>query len=115
MKYIAHRGLFDGPNKQLENRPEQIKLALSKGFDVEVDVWWHKNNWMLGHDEPQYIVSEQFIGQQGLWIHCKNLDALYKLSICSIKYVYFWHQKDDFTITSNGIIWTYPGQHLTNA
>jgi hypothetical protein len=22
----------------------------------------------------------------------------------------FWHQKDDFTITSQGFIWTYPGK-----
>ena len=114
MRYIAHRGLFEGPNKELENRPEQIKSALTKGYDVEIDLWWHNNNWMLGHDEPQYIVSEQFIGHQRLWIHCKNLDALYKLSICPIRYVYFWHQKDDFTLTSNNILWTYPGQHLTN-
>ena len=25
---------------------------------------------------------------------------------------YFWHQEDDYTITSKGIIWTYPGKLL---
>ena len=23
---------------------------------------------------------------------------------------YFWHQEDDYTITSKGIIWAYPGK-----
>ena len=23
---------------------------------------------------------------------------------------YFWHQTDDFTLTSHGYIWTYPGK-----
>jgi hypothetical protein len=25
---------------------------------------------------------------------------------------YFWHQEDDYTITSKGFIWTYPGKKL---
>ena len=25
----------------------------------------------------------------------------------------FWHQGDDYTLTSNGYIWTYPGKLLT--
>ena len=28
--------------------------------------------------------------------------------------VYFWHQEDDYTLTSNGFIWTYPGKVLTD-
>jgi hypothetical protein len=114
MKYIAHRGLFQGPDKTKENHPDQIKLALSKRFDCEIDVWAIKDEWFLGHDEPTYKVSESFLSQQGLWIHCKNLDALYKLSIAGARYNYFWHQEDDFTLTSTGFIWTYPGKHLTN-
>ena len=27
---------------------------------------------------------------------------------------YFWHQKDDYTITSNGYFWTYPGKKISN-
>lgn len=114
MKYIAHRGLIDGPDVNLENRPEQILQTLSKGFDCEIDVWRIKNEWFLGHDGPDYKVSEDFIGQQGLWLHCKNLDALHILSIAPFRYEYFWHQNDDFTLTSNGFIWTYPGKELTN-
>jgi hypothetical protein len=25
----------------------------------------------------------------------------------------FWHQEDNFTLTSQGYIWTYPGKQLT--
>jgi hypothetical protein len=114
MKMIAHRGLFQGPDKEKENHPSQILSALNKGYDCEIDVWWLKDQWWLGHDEPQYKVDSSFIGQQGLWLHCKNLDALYVLTTAPFKYVYFWHQEDDFTLTSNDVIWTYPGKHLTN-
>lgn len=113
MILIAHRGLFNGPNSEIENTPEQIELALSKGYDCEVDVWFVKNEWWLGHDKPQYKISSEFIGKQGLWLHCKNLDALYVLSYTPIKFNYFWHQEDDYTLTSTQFIWTYPGKELT--
>jgi hypothetical protein len=100
--------------KEKENQPSQILLALEKGYDCEVDVWWLKNKWWLGHDEPQYIAGEEFIGKQGLWLHCKNLDALHELIERPFAYNYFWHQEDDYTLTSNGVIWTYPGKKLTN-
>jgi hypothetical protein len=25
---------------------------------------------------------------------------------------YFWHQNDDFTLTSTNLIWTFPGQQI---
>lgn len=111
MKYIAHRGLFNGPDVNLENRPEQIKVALAKRYDCEIDVWKIKDEWFLGHDRPDYKVNEWFLHQQGLWLHCKNLDALYGLTNTHLNY--FWHQEDDFTLTSRQYIWTYPGKHLT--
>ena len=27
---------------------------------------------------------------------------------------YFWHQDDDYTLTSQGLIWTYPGKKTTS-
>jgi hypothetical protein len=113
MILIAHRGLIDGPDVNLENRPQQIESALAKGFDCEIDVWRIKDKWFLGHDRPDYEVSETFLQQQGLWLHCKNLDALLSLSTSGLPYEYFWHQNDDFTLTSSNYIWTYPGKELT--
>lgn len=106
MKLIAHRGLFEGPDKALENRPEQIKLALSKGFDAEVDVWYSRDTgFMLGHDHPSYQVTLEFLDNPGLWIHAKNLDALVLLQQRNV----FWHEDDAHTLTSRGFIWTSPG------
>jgi hypothetical protein len=114
MKYIAHRGLFNGPDKTLENHPEQILRALSLGFDVEIDVWYVDGEWWLGHDAPTYPIDVNFLDHSQMWIHCKNIDALYELGrMVYMNNDYFWHQEDDCTLTANGYIWTYPGKPLT--
>jgi hypothetical protein len=111
MKFIAHRGLTNGPDKSLENNPNIINLALDQGFDCEIDVWVHDNTWYLGHDNPQYQIDIHFLNKPGLWIHAKNLDALQSLTSTNLNY--FWHQEDDYTITSHGFIWSYPGKPLS--
>lgn len=113
MKLIAHRGLISGPDTSMENNPEQIQATLDLGYDCEVDLWSIAGKWYLGHDSAKYPVDESFIGKPGLWLHCKNLDALYELSVRDVNYEYFWHEGDDFTLTSSNYIWTYPGKHLT--
>jgi hypothetical protein len=111
MKIIAHRGLLGGPNRNLENVPGQILLSLEAGYDCEIDVRLIDGKWMLGHDNPDFEVPFEFLEQPGLWIHAKNLEALHQLSKTNL--VYFWHQNDDYVITSNGYIWAYPGKPLT--
>jgi hypothetical protein len=113
MKYIAHRGLTNGPDKELENRPDQIELSLSRGYDCEVDLWIVHSELWLGHDEPQYIIDEDFVNKMGLWIHAKNLSALRWLRNTSLNY--FWHENDHYTLTSHNWIWTNPGNALTTA
>ena len=117
MKLIAHRGNTDGPNPLNENSPEYIDSAISRGFDVEVDIWYDtfEKNFYLGHDDPQYVVTPYWLAQRmdNLWIHCKNLDALYEFANNRGGYNYFWHQTDNFTLTNNNYIWTYPGQPYT--
>lgn len=112
MIFIAHRGLTQGPDPELENKPEQIKKSLEAGFDCEVDVWWQDNRWFLGHDKPTYQVNYEFVRQPKLWIHAKNLNALYVLTADPVLN-FFWHQNDDVALTSQGDIWTYPGKDLT--
>lgn len=108
MKLIAHRGLFNGPDSVLENQPQQIELALSLGFDAEVDVRYDRDTgFMLGHDEPTYPVKLEWLDQAGLWIHAKNLHAL---ALLSSKRNVFWHESDDHTLTSKGYIWSSPGK-----
>ena len=67
----------------------------------------------LGHDSHDYKVSWKWIANRHdhLWIHCKDITTLYEFSKYKhAGYQYFWHQKDDFTLTSNNYIWTYPGK-----
>jgi hypothetical protein len=116
MKYIAHRGLFNGPDKNAENSPLQISKALKKGFDCEIDLWIvmkETEKFYLGHDAPEYEIDEFFLRNEKFWIHAKNVFALEWLSKFHSEFKYFWHQNDDFVVTSNGYIWTYPQKQLT--
>jgi hypothetical protein len=60
MKLIAHRGLTDGPNKDLENNPKQILLAIDQSFDCEIDLWSIDSKLYLGHDLPVYPIDASF-------------------------------------------------------
>ena len=115
MKLIAHRGNIDGPNSIEENTPEYIDIAIQLGYDVEIDLRLKNHKFYLGHDESQYQVSMSWLVERknNLWIHCKNLDCLNTFSNTSINFNYFWHQEDDFTLTSLKYIWTYPGKSYT--
>lgn len=112
MKYIAHRGLINGPNKSLENLPQQIRSSLAQGYDCEIDLWLFEDRLYLGHDGPQYNITREFLEQPGLWIHAKHLPALEWL--LDTKLNYFWHQEDHYTLTSWGWIWAYPGQPVSS-
>lgn len=109
---IAHRGNTFGPVPSLENQPEYILNAIEFGYDVEVDVWWNEGSIYFGHDFPQYLVTpEEFRKiKNHAWFHCKNLNALHHFLDHHPKTKFFWHQEDDFTLTSNGFIWTYPNK-----
>lgn len=113
---IAHRGNLRGPDKDSENKPIDIVNAISKGFDVEADIWMNKDGIYLGHDFPEHKIDESFLEdvKSNVWFHCKNIEALgYFVNNLSDS-MFFWHQEDDYTLTSNGYIWTYPGKTITN-
>lgn len=110
MKLISHRGNISGKNPGLENTPEYINSAIEKGYDVEIDVWY-KGGFYLGHDEPKYKIDVNFLQRQELWCHAKNLEALTEMKKHSNIH-YFWHQSDDYTLTSEGFIWTFPKKSL---
>ena len=111
MKVISHRGNLNGPNPSTENSIPAINIVLYHGFDVEIDVWYKNNNWYLGHDKPKYLIDESFLQNKKLWCHAKNLDAL-NLMLKNNKIHCFWHQNDDFTLTSKSYIWTYPTKEI---
>lgn len=117
MRYVSHRGNLKGPNPTEENSPTYIKQALSKRFDVEIDLWVFEGVYYLGHDDPQYKINATFLldFSNDLWIHCKNLEALssiYRLNKLDHRNQlhYFWHEKDRYSMTSHDWVISYPGK-----
>jgi hypothetical protein len=115
IKLISHRGNIAGPNPERENSPEYLMEAINLGLDVEVDIWVVENKIYLGHDKPDYLVDLDFLHliKDKAWYHCKNVEALIMFSESEVFFRYFWHQNDDYTITSTGHIWTYPGKGIS--
>jgi hypothetical protein len=111
---IAHRGNQHGPSES-ENNPVQIVATISGGYDVEVDIWYVDDELYLGHDGPDHKIDHDYLKAiaDEAWFHCKNLEALNFFKNNHPDFKYFWHQEDHYTLTSNGYIWTYPGQPVT--
>jgi hypothetical protein len=111
MILIAHRGNTIGKFENYENEPNYIDKAISEGYDVEIDVWVIDGVIFLGHDRPQYGITQYWLNKRNtkLWIHCKNVEAMEWFS--SIEgFNYFWHDTDVMTLTSFGNMWVYPGK-----
>jgi hypothetical protein len=112
MKIISHRGNIHGPDPHTENNPYHINGILSRGIDVEIDLWYVDDNLFLGHDEPTHQIDTSWlmINKDKLWVHLKNLNAI---SSPVVKHLnYFWHENDKFTLTSKGIPWCFPNVFL---
>jgi hypothetical protein len=100
--FIAHRGNIHGSDPSKENRADYLFEALNQGFEIEIDLWYEDKQWWLGHDKPRYKTGTTIF--KNAWCHAKNKEALQRLS--NMKGInYFWHNKDDYTITSKGFIW----------
>ena len=112
MILISHRGNINGPVESCENEPAYIDLAISEGFDVEVDIWYIDGILYLGHDGPEYNIDSKWLLDRisKLWIHCKNVDAVTYFNSDKHSFNYFWHENDTLTLTSKNHIWAYPGK-----
>ncbi len=115
MKLIAHRGNLSGPLSDQENSPTYIDSALSLGFDAEIDLWYERSSLFLGHDFPQYSTCIEWLMErsQKLWIHSKSIETIFYLSH-HLNLNYFFHNKDEVTLTSKNFLWTSPGLTLTS-
>jgi hypothetical protein len=114
MLIISHRANLNGPNKELENNPQQI-IETIKEYDVEIDLWRINNDLFLGHDNPQYKINHDFLNlnKNKLWIHAKNLDCISYLFNTDLNW--FWHENDKVTLTSKKNIWCYPEIYIENS
>jgi hypothetical protein len=109
--YISHRGNIDGRVINSENSPDYISFALDKGYEVEIDVWFVDDSYYLGHDEPLYLIQESFLENEKFWCHAKNEESFFRM-LQNPNIHCFWHQNDDYTLTSKGIPWVYPGKKV---
>ena len=114
MYLISHRGNLSGIEKNNENNPDYINQAISRGYDVEVDVRYESGQFFLGHDFNQYPIEFAWLEENSekLWIHCKDFFALNHLMNITSDLNYFWHESDKVIFTSKGYIWTYPNSNF---
>ena len=115
MILISHRGNIDKKNLSRENNSDYIDEAINKGFQVEIDVWFIKNEFYLGHDYAEHKIDFDWIlkRKSQLWIHCKNIPAIeelnnYRKNPNYSELNFFFHDNDDLTLTSKGFLWVFP-------
>lgn len=112
MKIISHRGNIDGINTDTENNPNQVDSVIDMGYDVEIDLRIKDNKLFLGHDYPQYEIDIEWLSKRKdkLWVHAKDYNSVTFLKSTNLNW--FWHDKDDMTLTSHGYIWSNIGKYF---
>lgn len=114
MKIISHRGNLTGPDPSTENTLRQFEIAISKGFEVEIDVWKIVEGTVwIGHDHGDSVMPKSFLEDNSskIWVHAKSLQAVESLRFMH-GINWFWHENDRMTITSKGYMWCYPGTYI---
>lgn len=112
MKIISHRGNIYGINTETENNPTQIDKVIDMGYDVEIDLRIKEDKLFLGHDYCQYEIDIEWLNKRKdkLWVHAKDYDSVIFLKDTDLNW--FWHDKDDMTLTSHGYIWSNIGKYF---
>ena len=115
-KLIAHRGLLEGPSKELENDLALIKNNIKKyPFLInEIDVQIAEEIY-IGHEKTNIVVDPTFLveNSKNLVVHIKHIETDKPKSMENLKLIhdkchFFSHDADDFTITNYGWIWQHP-------
>ena len=113
MFLISNNGNLNGKNTLMENNPLACDDVRHMGYDVKIDVWLTDKGWFLGKEKPQFSIEFEYLLRDGFWCQAKNIGALREM-IQHEEINCFWHQQDEYTLTSKGYIWTYPGKPLTH-
>ena len=117
-RFICHRGNLTQKFVPDENKPELLERRIREGYDVELDIWYHNDGYWLGHDEPQYEVSFEWLMKDAAakYIHCKNGATFeHLLNRCGNEaYIanLFYHTNEDYALTSRGHVLVLPGKPL---
>jgi len=107
---ISHRGNVSGPNPDRENTSKYVDAAIAQGYMVEVDIWKNGDRFYMTHkcslsDRTEINIEWLKARIDELIIHCKDVVALQWFASQLDDWHYFWHQKDDYTLTSAQWIW----------
>ena len=116
MIFISHRVNTNKIIEELENKPAYIDSAISKGYEVEIDIWKVDDDLYLGHDEPEVVIDLEWLAarKDKLWIHTKNRSALEYFTLIGPGFKFFWHTVDPLILTSNCLIWAHDFQQVEN-
>lgn len=119
---IAHRANLEGPDPKTENTLEAIQKCIDAKIDMELDIWFKDGKFYLGHDAPtlEFNPYNFDFGESYIWFHCKTIKTFNELTVDPFfekqnyrnQYAFFFHDKDDMTLTTKGEFWTYPGRDL---
>lgn len=120
-RIISHRGNLTGPGSQCER--EHVEAALAAEYDVEVDVRDVAGVLWVGHDEPLYVLPEEWIERPlalRMWFHAKDETAYWALqrhqmSMVTQRCVRAFMQDDEppMACVSTGGGWWHPKKNVT--
>lgn len=120
---IAHRANLHGPSPDTENTLEAIQKCIELNIDMELDLWYREGKFFLGHDKPttEFDLLNYNFNNSFVWFHCKDIKTLQQAYTIGFytgqkwgdQYSYFFHDKDDMTLTTKLEFWTYPGKYLS--
>jgi hypothetical protein len=112
VKIISHRGNVYGPGSQCEL--ENVEFALSKKYDVEIDVRVIEDKFFIGHDRALYEMPKEWLMSSTscrLWFHAKDEKTFEILKNYDVHS--FIHDQEPFVhlhtaLDTNGFYWLHP-------
>lgn len=106
MLLIANRGNLFGSQPDRENTIDYLNEAMSLGYHVMADLWWHEGSFWFGNSRPTQKIQgdgRDWLrhASNSLWLHARNPGAL--LEATDLDLNVFWRQTDQYVLTS----WAY--------
>ena len=116
-RFICHRGNLERKELAKENNPDILDTRIADGYDVELDVWYKNNELFLGHDNPEYPITFEWLMQSSKkYIHTKDASTLEYLLLRCGKEGYnpniFYHTGEHYSLTTRNHIIVLPGQEI---
>jgi glycerophosphoryl diester phosphodiesterase len=115
MILISHRGNLNGRIPERENSLEYIDEAIDMGFYVEIDVRTKENDLYLGHDEPQYLVTLDWLNERSefLYIHVKDFKSLDALIMYNNLKIFFHTLEEHVIINNTKVFWSHDIKNIS--